>query len=197
MKPMKMLDNKLGKGNAKRRIFVAIILACSFSALVSENSIAAPVNGYRPSAKPDTVKTTNSLFPIASSWPGDTFPAPVSIQTLPSDALFESNSATLSPSAIKSLRAELKLIMSLDPHAKMRIIGHTDSSGPKPYNLSLSRKRAVAVKNWFSEHGLAAKNIGAIGVGSSQPLVNDLDSEGKLIQAAARVNRRVVIELLS
>ena len=50
------------------------------------------------------------------------------------------------------------------------ITGHTDSSGPEPGNLALSRQRALAVRNALVSRGIPADGLRAQGVGSREPV---------------------------
>jgi OOP family OmpA-OmpF porin len=68
--------------------------------------------------------------------------------------------------------------------------GHTDSSGSDDYNLSLSDRRAKAVKaKLVSDYGIPAERVSAMGYGETQPSASNETDEGR-----AR-NRRVVGEL--
>ncbi len=50
-----------------------------------------------------------------------------------------------------------------------RIEGHTDSVGSQAYNLSLSERRALAVKQYLiAEHGIPAARLQALGKGESE-----------------------------
>ena len=184
-------------------VFTAVsAVICYVFAVIPHASAAAPSKSHNPSS-PSTqsvenrAKASNPAFPGAVTWPGDTFPAPVSIQTLPSQSFFYSGSASLTPTAIQTLRRKVALILSLDPHARIRITGHTDSQGSAQYNLDLSLARARVVMQWIKSHGLGKNYIEARGVGFSEPVIQDRDANGNLIQKAAQANRRVVIELLS
>jgi len=55
------------------------------------------------------------------------------------------------------------------------ITGHTDTSGPEPGNLTLSRERANAVLSALVQRGIPADGLRARGVGSAEP-VPGLDS---------------------
>jgi OOP family OmpA-OmpF porin len=50
------------------------------------------------------------------------------------------------------------------------LTGHTDSSGPEPGNLELSRKRAEAVRQALVQRGIPADGLRTRGVGSSEPV---------------------------
>ncbi len=106
---------------------------------------------------------------------------------LPSDFLFEYDSATLSPEAIGSLRKLAELI-ERNPNANFIIEGHTDSFGAPEYNAHLSLARAESVKQWLAaEAGIDPGRIQTRGYGMTKLLVNG----GSIEQQ--RLNRRVEI----
>jgi outer membrane protein OmpA-like peptidoglycan-associated protein len=107
--------------------------------------------------------------------------------------LFQKGSAELKAQATIFLEGISGLILGLDPHAIITFTGHTDCSpfsGPGG-NLGLSLDRAKAVENWFSKHGFAVSKMTA--VGSTQPIVPDLNAQGQCIGSAK--NRTVVLTL--
>ena len=68
--------------------------------------------------------------------------------------------------------------------------GHTDSRGSDEYNMSLSDRRASAVKEKLvADYGIPAGRISAVGYGESRPVASNETDDGR-----AR-NRRVVGEL--
>jgi OOP family OmpA-OmpF porin len=81
----------------------------------------------------------------------------------------------------------------------IKIIGHTDPTGPPHQNINLSLERAEAVKRYLVAKGIDAKKIEAEGVGGSMPIVTDKDCS-KLPRAAKIVcfepDRRVEIEVI-
>jgi len=101
---------------------------------------------------------------------------------------FESNSATLTPDAVRQLEelAAALAAASLSSSA-FRIEGHTDSDGSAPYNQVLSERRAESVKRFLVTRGIAVRRLTARGFGESQPVASEDSAEGK-----AR-NRRVAV----
>jgi outer membrane protein OmpA-like peptidoglycan-associated protein len=70
---------------------------------------------------------------------------------------------------------------------RFEIAGHTDNTGSEGDNLSLSRERAQAVKDFLVEfYGIDPDRLVARGYGESQPVASNATEEGR-----AR-NRRVV-----
>jgi outer membrane protein OmpA-like peptidoglycan-associated protein len=71
----------------------------------------------------------------------------------------------------------------------VNIIGHTDSSGSRKWNDTLSMNRAMSVKKYLVEHGIDASQIAKVaGVADTQPRVDNATVEGR------RQNRRVTIK---
>jgi len=105
------------------------------------------------------------------------------LYTLPGSA-FASGSSTLSPSAVASLRA---LFKSIGAKKTLRVEAHTDDQGPDAANLSLSQRRADAVKKALVDAGIAGSRITAVGRGEAAPVADNASADGR-----AR-NRRVEI----
>ncbi len=108
---------------------------------------------------------------------------------LPSDLLFEFNSAELRESAKVGLM-KLGLLIDLNPGLHAWIEGHTDRIGGDDFNLQLSRRRAEAVKDYLVDSmRMDPSRIHARGYGRSQPIVAEGDRE------AQAPNRRVEIRM--
>ena len=99
---------------------------------------------------------------------------------------FDSGSSELREQAQFNL-AKIARIVASRPYKKIRIEGHTDSSGSKKKNLVLSKERAQAVRVLFIAQGIHQSTIEAQGFGDTVPLVSNSDSEGRA------KNRRVEI----
>jgi len=72
---------------------------------------------------------------------------------------------------------------------RITTIGHTDTSGPRAYNMALSLRRANAVKNVLVQQGVPATAIAVVGRGEDEPLVQTGDG------VREPQNRRVVIQV--
>ena len=106
---------------------------------------------------------------------------------LPSDLLFEFNSAELRESAKVGLM-KLALLIDRNPGLYCWIEGHTDLVGSDEFNLKLSIQRSEAVKNYLT-HTLRmdAAKISTRGFGRQAPVVTQGTTEEQAI------NRRVEI----
>ena len=68
---------------------------------------------------------------------------------------------------------------------RIRIEGHTDSSGAAEYNRTLSQDRANAVRDYLVKKGIAAERLEAMGYGEDKPVASNASSQGRA------TNRRV------
>jgi len=90
---------------------------------------------------------------------------------LPSDLLFDFNSADLRESAKVGLM-KLGLLIDRNPNLYCWIEGHTDLVGGDEFNLDLSRRRAAAVKEYLVKSlRMDGDKILTRGKGKAEPLV--------------------------
>ena len=91
---------------------------------------------------------------------------------------FEYDSAKLTADSTTVLD---RVAASLMEHteAKIEVDGHTDSKGNDAYNLSLSRKRANAVKDYLVSKGVNAAQLSAKGYGEKQPIASNDTEDGR------------------
>jgi len=84
--------------------------------------------------------------------------------------------------------AKLSDLLKKEPALKIKIAGHTDSTGDAAHNQALSLRRAETVKRTLVEtYSVDAGRITTKGWGAEQPLVDNGTEEGRAI------NRRVEI----
>jgi OOP family OmpA-OmpF porin len=102
---------------------------------------------------------------------------------------FESGSAILT-AAGKSILDEMAIALNKVGTKKVKIIGHTDSSGDAAKNTILSQERAVAVQNYLVSKNIVIDRLSTEGKGSSQPVADNATADGR------RKNRRIEFEVL-
>ena len=81
----------------------------------------------------------------------------------------------------------IRLVRVVNGHSDLRIkvTGHTDADGSDEYNLDLSKRRAEAIIEFFTSHGLSKDRLEIDFKGESLPVDNNSTPEGK------QNNRRV------
>lgn len=106
------------------------------------------------------------------------------------DVLFEPGETELQDDAMSNLEDVVELLAS-EPGRRVRIEGHTDSTGPAEANLRISEQRATAVRDALVERGIEAGRITVKGMGEDFPIAPNDTEEGR------RRNRRVDVILLN
>jgi outer membrane protein OmpA-like peptidoglycan-associated protein len=107
---------------------------------------------------------------------------------LKSKLLFTTDSAVLKPDAVEQV-AKLGEILAKYPEDRIRVQGHTDSTGSVAHNEELSLRRAQAVRDVLVSRGVKQDQILVEGVGPSRPVADNVTAAGR-----AR-NRRVELHI--
>jgi len=95
------------------------------------------------------------------------------------DILFDVNSDVIKPESYPIIN-QFGEALKTNPSLKIKITGHTDSDGVAANNLSLSQKRAAAVKKYLvSNYGVTDARINTDGKGASEPVAPNTSSDGK------------------
>lgn len=102
---------------------------------------------------------------------------------------FATNSSDLSPQFFDVLGSVSKVLGEYD-QTVVEVAGHTDSSGPENYNLSLSNRRAGSVAKYLESQGIINERLLTIGLGESMPVADNSSASGK------QANRRVEITMV-
>lgn len=103
---------------------------------------------------------------------------------------FAPGRARIRRSSFKVLN-EAVFVLKQYPELRLIVEGHTDSSGSSRSNLSLSKKRAEAVKLYFVENGIEPERITALGMGETNPIAPNTTAQGR------QRNRRIKFRLLN
>ena len=75
--------------------------------------------------------------------------------------------------------------MQSRPEMELLIVGHTDNTGSRDFNMELSEKRAESVKAWLVNKGIDASRLTTTGKGPDEPIVPNTTPEN------LQKNRRV------
>ena len=104
---------------------------------------------------------------------------------------FPLNAHELSADAKGELDQFVDKLKGDDKNVYLEIQGHTDSTGPRDYNMKLGEERAEAVRLYLNEKGVALNRMATISYGETQPVESNKTRTGRA------KNRRVVIIVLS
>jgi outer membrane protein OmpA-like peptidoglycan-associated protein len=97
---------------------------------------------------------------------------------------FSPDSSRLSDADIDALEG-VRDAMQANSAARVRLVGHADSSGSAALNMRLSVRRALAVRRWLTQNGVGGGRVDAWACGDSMPRAGNDSAEER------RRNRRV------
>ncbi len=108
---------------------------------------------------------------------------------------FGFDSSNLAETA-KSNLDKLATVLANNPDTNISIYGYTDSKGADAYNLSLSDRRAAAVRSYLSSKGVAASRMVTKGMGEADPVAtNDTDAgraQNRRVEFAITANQDMI-----
>jgi OmpA-OmpF porin, OOP family len=97
---------------------------------------------------------------------------------------FDTDKATLRPDSEATL-VQIRKLLAARPAMKLEIQGHTDNTGTRPHNDTLSQERAAAVKAWLAAHGIDGGRLTTKGYADTKPVAPNGTPQGRAL------NRRV------
>ena len=146
-----------------------------FSIAGLSSTPSKPVNtlpAAAPAATPAKAKASGHKTAPAPAYAANATPAPAAAAPK-FDMLisFEKNSSTLTPQAQANASTFAQALNSDQLKSKRLMIGgHTDKKGSRQLNLSLSEKRAEAVKSYLVSQGVDGGRLDTHGYGFDRPL---------------------------
>ena len=102
---------------------------------------------------------------------------------------FENNSSDLVAVSISTLNRGVATLKHRK-NIRIEVAAHTDSRASDAYNMALSNRRAMSVKQYLVSHGISANRLTAKGYGESQPIASNATAAGQA------KNRRVELRVL-
>jgi outer membrane protein OmpA-like peptidoglycan-associated protein len=104
---------------------------------------------------------------------------------------FETGKSVIRKSSLGALD-ELANVMKKRPEFKLSLAGYTDNVGNPGSNLTLSKNRTMAVKNYLVKKGVESNRIKTEWFGQDKPIATNTTPEGR--QQNRRVEMKIVFE---
>jgi type II secretory pathway predicted ATPase ExeA/outer membrane protein OmpA-like peptidoglycan-associated protein len=147
-----------------------------------KNRPAAPQSSSNEDSNDDV---TVRKFPTASDVASESSGGNQKLETI----FFEQDSAMIGSQYGAALR-RIADALAKNPGTSAILEGHTDSSGEESYNLDLSSRRAIAVRNALvDELQVSTTRLAALGAGAASPVQPNSSAAGRAY------NRRVEVRL--
>jgi len=176
---MKLSDNQIAKSD--NGFELDLEMGSKYYIVVKSNNFieAADTLDFTAVEESEHLKRDYYLIPIEA---GTT----VQIENI----YFEFASSKLNPKSFIELDKLVQILKDY-PEINIEIAGHTDDVGRDAYNLDLSSKRALSVKNYLIEKGISGERLSSVGYGESSPIVKNDSDENR------DKNRRVEFVILA
>jgi outer membrane protein OmpA-like peptidoglycan-associated protein len=104
------------------------------------------------------------------------------------DVLFDFDKSTIKPEAAQILD-RLVAFMNENKGSKVALSGFTDNIGTEAYNMGLSNRRWMSVRDYVVKKGVDGGRVSGQGFGESKPIADNKTAEGRA------KNRRVEIKV--
>lgn len=91
---------------------------------------------------------------------------------------FDSGQASITPAGLAILD-EMAAAMQKLKGRKVEVIGHTDNTGLRASNVSLSQARADAVRSYLASKGIAPDSVLTSGQGPDRPVASNTTVDGR------------------
>lgn len=131
---------------------------------------ATSTNTETPTTSNQAANTTAAKDPQGNTTPtGDTKPAESLIH-------FAFDSSTIDSTNARIVEAHARYIAN-HPNVKIRLEGHTDERGTRPYNMGLGERRAQAVSRALRAITANAKKMDLVSYGEEKPVASAHDEK--------------------
>ena len=104
------------------------------------------------------------------------------------DVLFDFDKSTIKPEAAQILD-RLVAFMNENKDKQVALSGHTDNVGTEAYNMGLSNRRWMSVRDYVVKKGVDGSRVSGQGFGESKPIADNKTAAGRA------KNRRVEIKV--
>ena len=184
-----LADTRTATEDAARKAAEATTAASQAAARADEASAkateaAAKADAAGATAKDALAKATDADQRLTNLWANRdkrTLTETVVVQFDFDKSMLDDGTQTRLLTLVKQLQDQPQLSVELE--------GYTDSTGPVPYNIGLSQRRAESVRRFLVEKGVELPRIHSIGLGDIRPVADNKTKQGR------DQNRRVSIRL--
>ncbi|WP_410951041.1 OmpA family protein [Pseudomonas sp. S1(2024)] len=107
---------------------------------------------------------------------------------MPGNVTFKTNSSDIASNFYSPLNQVSASLKQYD-QTTVSVVGYTDNTGPRQYNMNLSQQRAQNVAQYIISQGVGGHRLMIHGAGPDQPVASNSTEDGRL------QNRRVEISL--
>lgn len=111
------------------------------------------------------------------------------ILNMPGNVTFDTNSSALKPEFFEVLNSVALVVNEFD-QTIIEAAGHTDITGPRDFNMTLSQRRAESVASYLSAQRVNSQRIMTVGMGPDKPVATNDTADGRAL------NRRVELTLV-
>jgi len=106
-----------------------------------------------------------------------------------SDKIFEPSSPVIKTEAYNDID-RICTVLNKYPQCRIRVEGHTDSTGSEAFNQRLSLQRAEAIKAACAARNVDPSRIETVGKGETMPIASNASAQGRVH------NRRVTMYII-
>ena len=107
---------------------------------------------------------------------------------MPGNITFATDSADIAQSFYSPLTNLANSLKQYDQNS-IQVVGYTDNTGARQYNMNLSQRRAQSVANYLMAQGVSSARISTLGAGPDNPVASNATAAGR------QENRRVEVNL--
>ena len=109
---------------------------------------------------------------------------------MPGNITFNTNEYSIRPN-FNPVLDSVSQVLAKYVDTRLRVTGHTDSTGSRDYNYNLSDRRANSVANYLAANGIDQGRLITQGVGPDQPIASNDTESGRAM------NRRVELQIVA
>ena len=144
------------------------------------------LTGYMLAKEPPPPTPPSPPVPTPPSPPVPTPPPPAPKKIILRGVNFDFDKSDIKAEFAPVLDEAVRILKE-NPEVRVRIEGHTDSTGSEDYNQGLSERRSQAVTDFLVSGGIESSRLQTAGYGESQPMADNSTREGRAMNRRAEI----------